>query len=488
MSFVGTGDYVPARYRLGELTTEHEHTYFATAIAELLQRRGTPIQCAFLLATDAARARHGERLCEAFRAQFHPAIEARIVAIPEGRSQEEIWRLVGILASHVPRGASVVLDVTHGFRSQPIVAMAAFPLLYRCLSLRADSRILYGAFHALGEPSDVKSRRERGQPIEPAPVFDLTELFDLARWADAFASFALTGDGRPLVHRLRETRNAARDEHTRYLQPKIASHLETPLYAFVDALDTVRSDLVPTAAKRLYDALGEGFAGLERNHPATVIADLLQAQLRTALGTLVDPPREPPERPEDFEAPTHAYLAAQLATARWLLTHHRLLEAVIVTRELLTSLAIALVRPFAPDRFGSSSRSHGNRLTLAEWRSELEWTVEQALRDALGRPPRSDGLERTADAEKPPEAGSLDTSPPPQGLVQWLRDHASFSNAMAQIGTASRDRRNNLMHAWTGCESERLGASASGERTVRDCERWLARISELLESLPRSDA
>jgi CRISPR-associated DxTHG motif protein len=98
------------------------------------------------------------------------------VGIPEGRSERELWEIFDRIASAVPERASILLDVTHAFRSIPMIVFAVAAYLRRVKSVRVE-RIVYGAYEAR-DPF-----RPDPQPEDRAPILDLTPPFGLARLA-----------------------------------------------------------------------------------------------------------------------------------------------------------------------------------------------------------------------------------------------------------------------------------------------------------------
>jgi CRISPR-associated DxTHG motif protein len=46
------------------------------------------------------------------------------VDIPEGRSEQELWEIFDRVASAVDEGDTILLDITHAFRSIPMIVFA----------------------------------------------------------------------------------------------------------------------------------------------------------------------------------------------------------------------------------------------------------------------------------------------------------------------------------------------------------------------------
>jgi CRISPR-associated DxTHG motif protein len=113
----------------------------------------------------------------------------RVVMIPEGRSEEELWAIFSAVASHVDEGDEVIFDITHGFRSLPFLALlsAAYLREVKHVSIRA---VTYGAFEA--------------RTGSETPVFDLSPFIRIFDWMDAVRSFITHVDAGPMKDLVRE--------------------------------------------------------------------------------------------------------------------------------------------------------------------------------------------------------------------------------------------------------------------------------------------
>lgn len=109
------------------------------------------------------------------------------IDIPEGRSPQELWDIFDRVVSSVSQSDTVLLDVTHAFRSIPMVVLAVAAYLRRAKNVTIE-RIVYGAFEAR-EPF-----RTPPQPEDRAPVFDLTPLLELLDWTSGAEALLKRGD------------------------------------------------------------------------------------------------------------------------------------------------------------------------------------------------------------------------------------------------------------------------------------------------------
>ena len=175
LSFLGTGNYQPCRYRSSERTSP-EVVYVQTAINLFAAPR---CEEAVVFCTAGATAKHAKELVAEFARNGLPA--PRLVDIPDGASEEQLWRIFRIVRDIVGDGDGIVFDVTHSFRSLPVV----MTVLLRYLSVAKGVSLgecLYGAWEARDKESNV------------APVFDLTPFFALDDWTHAILGFEQSGD------------------------------------------------------------------------------------------------------------------------------------------------------------------------------------------------------------------------------------------------------------------------------------------------------
>jgi CRISPR-associated DxTHG motif protein len=171
LSFLGTGRYAPTTY-VFEGRAAPATRYVCATLPTFFD-----LDDLLVITTPEARAAHGEALAA--------ECAVREVPIPSGRSETEWWVMFNAIAEAVPEGARLVIDITHGFRSQPLLALAVALYLRAAKGVAVD-RIVYGAYEA----RDVEAGR--------TPVFDLTAVLRLIDWATATEQFVERGDARPL--------------------------------------------------------------------------------------------------------------------------------------------------------------------------------------------------------------------------------------------------------------------------------------------------
>jgi CRISPR-associated protein Csx16 len=173
VTFLGLNKYKPTEYEfLGNRATQTP--YVCRALAELLHPSEITV-----LATQEAERDHGEGLKDALRAANYPA--PRFVPIPLGRKTSELWQQFDVMKKEL-RGCNgtIMLDITHGLRSQPFFASAVSTFLHAVDEKPPDLRVCYAAYDARGSDG-------------VAPIWELSEFVTLLDWARALAMFLKTG-------------------------------------------------------------------------------------------------------------------------------------------------------------------------------------------------------------------------------------------------------------------------------------------------------
>lgn len=167
---MGASSYEPMEYTLDGRKSQ-KVKYAPLALLDLLEWKGEVDVVAFL--TRKAHKTHGEALAEEIKKRGHIF---RQVAIPEGRSEREIWEIFEIISESLAGGQRVVLDITHGFRSIPILMLGAVLFLKEARGIELGGGY-YGAYEARDPSEDTE------------PVFDLTPLVEMVEWANAVRIF-----------------------------------------------------------------------------------------------------------------------------------------------------------------------------------------------------------------------------------------------------------------------------------------------------------
>lgn len=190
LTFLGTGGYMPADYEInGEI--HRQITYFSVALARQLQP-----DLVISLETKDASIKHGPSLADALRKSG--ILNHKVAAIPDGKTEAELWEIFSRLTDCVPTDCELHLDITHGFRSLPVVGLIALNYL-RVTRNSAIGGVYYGAYEAKNAEGTT-------------PAFDITPFLSLLDWTSAAEQFFETGSAAKFDRLLSETQRGLHRE------------------------------------------------------------------------------------------------------------------------------------------------------------------------------------------------------------------------------------------------------------------------------------
>lgn len=215
--------YVYNKYR-------HETRFSPVALAEFLE-----IDRVLL-----ARTREAATHDDALEQEFGEIVPCGFETISQVQCRMDIDSMMGQLIEAIrKRGPQrVVLDVTHGFRSLPMVFFAAVMHLDALDDIELDG-IYYSQFQDDGEET---------------PIIDLTYLHTLMEWYHAINTFKRTGELRP-VHKLLEERKESLFRESEDERPTELADLVSSLGCVSQNLDAGIPLKTGTAARDTLDAM-----------------------------------------------------------------------------------------------------------------------------------------------------------------------------------------------------------------------------------------
>jgi CRISPR-associated Csx2 family protein len=196
ISFLGTGFYYTARYyhESENGLLEYETPFVQLALTHIFK----PDEVVVFLTPQAESMNWlGEKrpdkrtgkeypetgLMELSQNHF-PEVSFVPVQIPNEQTEEDIWKIFEKFQEHLDDGESIIFDVTHSFRSIPIMSLACLHYVrsFRNVNLQG---IYYGNWEAKENREDDLSPR--------APVINLTPFVDLMDWSMAVSEFISYG-------------------------------------------------------------------------------------------------------------------------------------------------------------------------------------------------------------------------------------------------------------------------------------------------------
>lgn len=180
LTFIGVNDYDETLYRWENHT--YSSRFVAEAIAEWLNS-----ECIVVFLTSKASQHPNWQLFQ--EKMSHRNLIA--APIPDGNTEEELWNIFNEVVNRVNEGEHVALDITHAFRSLPMLLLVVGSFLQATRQVQIE-HIFYGQY--------VKGQCE-------TPVLDLVLLLHLIDWTSAVRRFKETGDARWIGETLVQTHN-----------------------------------------------------------------------------------------------------------------------------------------------------------------------------------------------------------------------------------------------------------------------------------------
>ncbi len=374
ISFLGTGQYQTTCYYLDSPEKSVHTPYVTLALTKLLH-----VQDTLVLATDKAQNTHGEALTQAFAEAGLP--EPRFVPLVDGRSSQELWDNFNRLQQSLMEASDeVVLDITHGFRSQPFFAGAVVSYVRAVAKTAPAIRVVYGAFEARDLGNNRTPLAQSCMPTSSAfeardlgnnrtPIWELTAFVDLLDWAQAIRAFLYSGEGEWLAAKAKAlSETLARTwAVTRQGPPPQVKKFASALEAFSQALKTVRTgelllarDKHPSATRWLADALAKTKDDLiAYSPPLAPILDELEQKIAALLLA------------QDHLAGQEGQ-RVMAALARLYLEFGRYAEAGIVLREGWVNLYATPCAARPGEGFDETARRHAENLLKQAGHRERE--------------------------------------------------------------------------------------------------------------------
>ena len=226
------------------------------------------------------------------------------VDIPDGKSEAELWEIFEAISEVVQEGDEIAFDITHSFRSLPMIALLTIAYLKQVKGVKVQY-VLYGAYEA---------RDNQG-----APVFDLTPFADLLDWLAAAKIFTATGDSSELGQLIQEIQNDAYRNRKAF-----AENLPRALKNFGAALAEVSDDLLLARVPNLPESV---INLIEKQKRASAEV----SQWAPPLRLLLDKIAAAYAPFQDDSLPTQAKLI------RWYLNHNHIVQAMTLAREWVVS-------------------------------------------------------------------------------------------------------------------------------------------------------
>jgi CRISPR-associated Csx2 family protein len=201
LSFLGTNDYLACTYYTGDREVENVR-FVQEATLGLYCRNWTSDDRIIIFTTDEANRKNwrdnGHKdPCKGLKnciGDLNLDANAKSILIPVGKSENEIWDIFRIVYDSLNREDEVIFDITHAFRSIPMLAIVILNYAKTMKGVTLEG-IYYGAFEVLGSIPEAKQI-----PLleRKAPILDLTSFDQLMEWSFAVDRFLQAGDAHPV--------------------------------------------------------------------------------------------------------------------------------------------------------------------------------------------------------------------------------------------------------------------------------------------------
>lgn len=312
LSFIGATDYKETTYKY--LGKEKSTTLFPLAFEEFFY-----LKTLYIVATVKARQKH--------LTDSNFKTELKVISIPEGRTETELWKIFDLIYKAIPENENLVIDVTHGFRSLPIITLSVLNYLRTIKNIRIH-KIIYGAYDARDENNI-------------SPVFDLTPFINIIDWSYATYDFIKHGNSALLRENLASIQDKAYRENETYKVTslkKLGSNLEN----LTNALSLAQVQQSTEYAYKTIESLTKVPQDIENLSSVKPLEPLLK-QIETRFGILAKANKKVFQE-EGF--------AAQLSMIDYLIETGQFMQAITIMRELIVSKIAQLNNTEPLDKIG----------------------------------------------------------------------------------------------------------------------------------------
>jgi CRISPR-associated DxTHG motif protein len=258
-----------------------------------------------IVATKKAIETHFETLCDSMAHVGAP--KPTPIAIDEDMSPNGQWRWFEKLLDPIEDGDRLTIDLTHGYRSIPIIFTAAIHFLRKARSIELEA-VYYGAFD-----------RNRGC----VPIVDMKDFFYINEWAEAVSRLAEDADARKLA---RIAKNAPPFQIKELGDKRVIDGFDD----LTDALRNVEVNHIAEKAVSIVTLLQE------IRKSSSIAGGLLVDQ---AIGKFSSLARQG-QMSGKYD---RAYFGCQIEIIRMLLDHKHYMQAFTAMREMIGSMGMIAV-------------------------------------------------------------------------------------------------------------------------------------------------
>jgi len=303
ISFLGLNKYEDTTYLNPLVSGEYKTPFFQEALVEFYKPETLYILLTKTVETVPPRGAT-ETNWEVLKKRLEGKVDLQpVYNVPEAHSTADIWKLFEMLTNCLQEGDRVIFDITHSFRSLPVLALIAISYLRVVRNVKIEG-LIYGAFEA------------KNKETNETPTFDLLPMVSLLEWTTATDQFIKTGNGQALASLLHSS-----DPTTENLAKSIDG--------IAQGLQLLRPMDVMREAAFLPDHIAEATPIISQSVPPFVSLLKRVEKDYTKFGL---------ENPTDYENCPQASLLRQLEMVEWYAQKGQIVQALSMAREWLPSL------------------------------------------------------------------------------------------------------------------------------------------------------
>ncbi len=288
LSFLGTTDYRKAYYSYNGRRSGRAYQFILEALVEFFCEDWSVGDRVIVFLTEEAEKKNWLSKAESPSANFDVGLREALencglnadmissVEIPEGRNEEELWEIFGKINEAIDERDNVFFDVTHSFRSLPLLALIVLNYV-RFLKNVSVEKILYGAMEALGPLKEID---KMDVEVRVVPIFDLTPFVSLFDWTVAIDRYLKTGNAEIIkevgIEQLKPLLKRTKGEEGSALRELINS-----LDSFSRDVSTCRGPNLKPSIERILKVLPAAEGELETLRPFSPLIEKIRNRFST---------------------------------------------------------------------------------------------------------------------------------------------------------------------------------------------------------------
>ncbi|MGF6907362.1 TIGR02221 family CRISPR-associated protein [Fusobacterium sp. PH5-44] len=308
ISVLGIGKYEEILYFLRN--KEVKTKFIQKALIEIFNFTEKDNITIFL--TKGAREKHWMELDELLKNSF-PILTIDTKDIPDGANEKEIMEIFDIIYSSINDNEEIIFDITHGFRSIPMLAMTVINYA-KTLKNISLAGIYYGAFEA--KTTDEKTN------LPKAPIFNLTAYDDILNWSTAANSFIKFGNSME-IHELCKKEN---------IKIRKISHNNDSLeniYKVINNLNNLTNNISSGRGKFTFTTNKNSIGAAYNSFKLSL--EKLNDENIAVLPEILPLFKKIKENIKDFDSESNLYLG--IATIKWCIKHEMIQQGYTALEE-----------------------------------------------------------------------------------------------------------------------------------------------------------